>query len=211
MHKRLTGMGQKKYEKPFHEFAMHPYTLNYPLTLKKPTTIFVNSMSDLFHKNCTFDFIEQVFETMMIGNWHIYQILTKRAERMAEFISIWLKKKNLLEVPKHIWLGVSCGIQKAVKRIEILKTIPAKIKFVSVEPLLELVSAAFDGIHWVIVGGESGVGFRPVKKEWIIEIQKSCEKSGTCFYFKQWGGRTSKSGGRTLDGKIYDEMPVIAA
>lgn len=211
MHKRLTLMGQKKYAKPFHDFVMHPETLDYPLTIKEPSKIFVNSMSDLFHVDCTFDFIEKVFETMMIGNWHIYQVLTKRPQKMAEFVKHWLKKKNFKEVPKHIWLGVSCGIQKAIERIEILKTIPAKVRFVSVEPLLEMVVASFEGIHWVIVGGESGKGFRQVQKEWILEIKNSCEKSNTAFYFKQWGGHTPKSGGREIDGKTYDNYPAIAA
>lgn len=221
-HKRLTGMGQKKYAKPFHEFVMHEDSLNYPFTEKTPSKIFVNSMSDLFHKDCKFDFIDMVFDTMMLARHHTYQILTKRPEQMAMYVDHWLDtskwardsdlNKELLKIPNHIWLGVSCGMQEFTSRIDILRSeIPASVKFVSAEPLLERVEANYIGIDQVIVGGESGGHCRPIQKEWVLQILEDARKSGTAFFFKQWGGFQKKKNGRILDGRTYDEMPVITA
>jgi protein gp37 len=165
--------------------------------------IFVNSMSDLFHEKVPDEYIKKVFATMVKADWHVFQILTKRAERLA-------KLAPQLPWPSHVWQGVSVENQTWTKRVTALQKVPAAVRFLSVEPLLgPIANLPLNGVHWVIVGGESGPRHRPIKPEWIREIRKQCLTSQVPFFFKQWGGRTAKSGGRTLDGRTWDEMPVV--
>jgi protein gp37 len=208
MAKRLKMMKVKGYEKGF-ELVLHEQRLGQPLKRKKATTYFVNSMSDLFHENVPDDFIEKVFEIIRQTPQHTYQIVTKRAERMAEFCQQHV-------VPDNAWLGVSVEDKKyGLPRIEHLRIIDARIRFLSIEPLLEnLGTINLSGIHWVIVGGESGTKARPMKMEWVTEIKNQCNKAKVKFFFKQWGSwgvdgkkRSKKANGRELFGKIWNEMP----
>lgn len=182
------------------QLTLHPSRLLDPLRWRTPSRIFVNSMSDLFHKDVPLDFIEKVFSTIQKTPWHIYQILTKRHDRIPEIVSN-------LELPENVWLGVSVENQNYVHRIEYLRGIKASVKFISCEPLLGPLNLKLDGIDWVIVGGESGQNYRPININWVSSILEQCQKTNTAFFFKQVGGRTPKSGGRLLDGKIWDEMP----
>ena len=182
---------------------LHPDRLNLPLSWKCPRRIFVNSMSDLFHEEVPLEFIRQVFEVMSRASRHTFQILTKRHERLQEVA-------NKLDWAPNVWIGVSVENQYwADRRIPPLLTIPAAVRFLSVEPLLKPVNlgAYLDGIHWVVVGGESGPRARPVQQEWVQAIRDECLAASVPFFFKQWGGRTSKVGGRELDGRTWDEMP----
>lgn len=200
---RLQKTGSHRYRNAF-KLTLHPEVLNLPLQWKKPKKIFVNSMSDLFHKDIPFEFIDKVWEVMMEADWHIYQILTKRPEIMLKYIQ---KQHHCYH---HIWLGTSVENQKTKHRIDTLRQVPAEIRFLSLEPLLEdLGELNFEGIHWVIVGGESGKNHRIFKEEWALNILKQCREQNVPFFFKQVGGITSKSGGRLLQGKIYDEYPKI--
>ena len=200
---RLKEMGNPRYRNGF-RVTLHPDQIDLPLRWTKPKMIFVNSMSDLFHEAIPEDYIKRAFEVMEKANWHIFQILTKRAERLA-------KLAQNLPWPSHIWQGVSVENQLYTKRVLYLQKVPAAIRFLSVEPLLgPIANLPLDGIHWVIVGGESGPRHRPVKPEWIREIRKHCLVAGVSFFFKQWGGRTAKSGGRVLDGRTWDQMPATA-
>ena len=209
MSARLMKMGQKKYANNFN-YTEHEEDLNKPFLIKKPTMIFVNSMSDLFHEFATDSFITSVFETMMQANHHTYQVLTKRPDRMKEFVDKYISVNGgLEEIPKHIWLGTSVESQRYTSRIEILKQVKCKVKFVSFEPLLENVNSDLTGIDWAIVGGESGFNARPIKEEWIKNIRASCRVYGTSFFFKQWGGRYPKEKGNLLDGIKYQEWPKI--
>jgi len=199
--KRLQQMGNPHYQNGF-TLTMHPGSLELPLSWKKSRTIFVNSMSDLFHDDVPFEFIRDVFDVMHRASWHRYQILTKRAERLSALC-------KGLDWPRQIWMGVSVENERYVNRIENLRQTPAFIKFLSIEPLLgPLPSLDLRGIDWVIVGGESGPGARPMKKEWVLEIRDTCKKSGVPFFFKQWGGTNKGKTGRTLDGKIWNDMPI---
>ena len=208
---RLRAMGTPGYENGF-ELTLLPNRLEEPLKRKKPTVYFVNSMSDLFHEDIPFSFIDHVFETILRSNWHTFQILTKRAKRMALYFA-------QRPVPENAWLGVTVENKKhGLPRIDYLRTINAKIRFLSMEPLLEDIGK-FDlqHIHWVIVGGESGPNARPMKAEWVEAIQDQCAKQKVAFFFKQWGGwgadgkrRTKKNNGRELKGRIFNEMPVIS-
>lgn len=207
---KMQKWGKKKYENGF-AYTQHENELDKPLRWKAPRRIFVNSMSDLFHEKATFSFINLVFETMMLAKQHTYQILTKRPERMLTFVDWWLGTKDLKQVPSHIWLGVSVEMQAYTDRIRILRNIPCKIRFVSFEPLLEEVYADLRDIDWAIVGGESGRNHRHFDKQWAYTVMQSCRLSCTAFFFKQWGGRSAKSGGRELDGKTYDEYPRVEA
>lgn len=206
---RLQKMKQKKYQNGF-KYVEHENELNKPLHWKKPRRIFVNSMSDLFHEDATDSFIDAIFHTMIRADQHTYQILTKRPKRMKEFIFKWLSVHgdNDDKVPEHIWLGVSVENNEFLSRIEILKEIPC-IRFISFEPLLGEIKPNLDGIHWALVGGESGTNYRPVKHDWIKTLQDSCKKYDVPFFFKQWGGIHPTTNGRELDGKIYDEYPKI--
>ena len=204
MAKRLHAMGQANYSNGF-KTTMHPHVLEHPLKWKKPQAIFVNSMSDLFHDDITLDFIRQIFDVMRRASWHTFQILTKRAERLAELAP-------LLDWPENVWMGVTVENAASAYRIDYLRIVPAAVRFLSMEPLLsEVNDMNLDNINWVIVGGESGPGSRPIEKEWVRNIRKQCHAAKVPFFFKQWGGVNKKKAGRLLDGKIYDEMPEIAS
>lgn len=167
--------------------------------------VFVNSMSDLYHEEVPFLFISEIFDVMREHDRHTYQLLTKRPERMLEFY----ESAGRFEWPEHIWAGVSVENQYwADRRVPLLRQLPARIRFLSCEPLLKPVELELDGISWVIVGGESGRRARPMKEAWVLGIKSQCERAGVAFFFKQWGGRTSKSGGRELTGQEWSQMPV---
>ena len=177
---RLKAMGIKKYREGF-ELVLHPETLNEPLKWKQSRTIFVNSMSDLFHKDIPFEFIDQVFEVIKHTPQHRYQVLTKRADILKQYFAT-------RRVPTNVWLGVTVENPKVKSRIDDLRDIPATVKFLSCEPLLEdLGSMDLTNIDWVIVGGESGTNARPMKEEWVLNIEKQCRIQGSAFFFKQWG------------------------
>ena len=207
MAKRLKAMGQPNYKNGF-KVTYHPNVLNYPLKWKKSRMIFVNSMSDLFHEEVPIDFIKQIFEVMNQANWHIFQALTKRAERLLEISS-------KLKWTENIWMGVTVENSKYKERIELLKKTQAKVKFLSLEPLLgDLGTLNLEGIDWVIVGGESGPNARPMKKEWVENILIQCRKQNVPFFFKQWGAFNAneqkvgkKKAGRIFKDKIWNEMP----
>jgi len=199
---RLKEMGNSRYKNGF-RVTLHPDQLDLPLRWGKRKMIFVNSMSDLFHETVPDEYIKKVFQTMVKANWHVFQILTKRAERLA-------KLAPQLPWPSHVWQGVSVENQFWTKRVTALQKVSAAVRFLSVEPLLgPIQKLPLDNIHWVIVGGESGPRHRPINPEWVREIRKQCLNAKVPFFFKQWGGRTAKSGGRTLDGRTWDEMPVV--
>jgi protein gp37 len=200
MARRLQAMGQPNYTNGF-DLSFHEDSIRLPLNWKKPQTIFVNSMSDLFHENVPVEFIQKVFDAMSCANWHRFQILTKRSERL-------LKLSPFLRWEPHIWMGVTVESREYLHRIEHLQQIGAKVKFVSFEPLLgPIPNTDLNGIEWVIVGGESGPGARPMDAEWAISLRDQCVRSGVRFFFKQWGGFNKKKAGRVLDGRIWDEMP----
>ncbi|WP_446788369.1 phage Gp37/Gp68 family protein [Macellibacteroides fermentans] len=209
MSKRLQAMKQDKYKNGF-ILTMHNNVLDEPIKWKKPHTIFVCSMSDLFHENVPFSFIDKVVETIKSTPQHNYQILTKRANRMAEYFSDKI-------IPKNAWLGVTVDIACSKSRIDFLRNLNAPIKFLSCEPLLEdLGDINLDGIDWVIVGGESGVKARPMKEEWVQSIKVQTEKQGSAFFFKQWGTwgsdgikRNKKANGKLINGKVYQTMPSL--
>lgn len=182
------------------DLTLHRERLQEPKRWRKPSRIFVNSMSDLFHEEVPFSFLQEVFEVIRETPWHVYQILTKRHERLRELA-------DKLDWHDNIWMGVSVENQKYVDRIDFLRKVPAKVRFLSCEPLLGALDIDLKGIHWVIVGGESGQKHRPMQAEWVESIQQQCEEAEVAFFFKQWGGRTPKAAGRLLDGKIWDEMP----
>lgn len=200
---RLQKLGVEKYKHGF-KLAFHPDIMDYPLTIKKPKMIFVNSMSDLFHERISFEFITEVFEVIKKANWHQYQILTKRSQRLKEFGAHYGK------LPVNVWIGVSVETALYKSRINDLKKVQANIHFLSLEPLLgHLGKLDLDDIEWVIAGGESGPNFRECRREWVRDIRDQCLRSKVPFFFKQWGGITSKSKGRTLDNKIWDEFPKL--
>ena len=209
MAQRLQAMGAFGYQRGF-VLTLHEERLNQPIRRKKPTVYFVNSMSDLFHEDVPDAFIEQVMAVATQTPQHTYQILTKRAERLPHFFS-------QRSVPNNVWLGVSVeNRQHGLPRIEHLRKVAARIRFLSVEPLLEnLGPMNLDGIHWVIVGGESGPNARPMRPEWALAVRNQCEAVGVAFFFKQWGGwgadgrrRPKKQNGRLFDGRTWDEMPA---
>lgn len=206
--KRLKAMRVKKYENEF-EFTEHEDDLELPFTWKKRKKIFVNSMSDLFHEKSSMEFVGRIFLTMMQANWHIYQVLTKRPSRMAEFSKHF---HNFFDqdIPDHIWTGTTVEDSDNVWRIDELRKVKSSIRFISFEPLLESVGKLnLDGMNWAIIGGESGHGFRPVREDWIMEIIQQCEKQNVPVFFKQWGGIRPKSGGRMINGRTYDYYPKI--
>lgn len=210
MARRLQAMGTRGYENGF-ELTQLPNRLEEPLRRKKSTVYFVNSMSDVFHESVPFEYIDKIFETITKTPQHTYQILTKRADRMAEYF----KDRK---VPENAWMGVSVEDQRyGVPRIDYLRQIPAQTRFLSVEPLLEdLGTINLAGVHWVIVGGESGPKARPMQREWVEDIRVQCEEAGVAFFFKQWGGwgadgkkRAKKQNGRELNGRTWDGMPPL--
>jgi protein gp37 len=204
MTRRLQAMRQEKYQNGFN-LSLHPETLKEPYTWKKPRVIFVNSMSDLFHKDIPIQYIIDVFRVMKDNPHHVFQILTKRADLL-----LYYDKEGFLEWTHNIWMGVTVEDNTLTKRIDLLRQTGAKIKFLSCEPLLtELPTMNLTGIDWVIVGGESGRTPRPIKEEWVIDIKEQCQKANVAFYFKQWGGTNKKKNGKSLRGKQYSEMPEI--
>lgn len=195
-------MGVEKYKDNF-EVRTHMNALDVPYTWKKAKVVFVNSMSDLFHKDVPLDFIKKVFQVMNENPQHVFQVLTKRAERLMEV-------QHELKWTHNIWMGVSVENQEVSSRIQYLLKTEARVKFLSLEPLIgPLTNLRLDGIDWVIVGGESGRKPRPMKADWVLNIQSQCEEKGVAFFFKQWGGKNKKKNGRTLNGRIYDNMPEI--
>lgn len=202
MAKRLQAMGQPNYATGF-ELALHPRSLELPLSWKKPQTIFVNSMSDLFLDQVPTEFIQQVFDVMCRAHWHTFQVLTKRSERLLE-----LSPK--LTWSPNIWMGVSVENADYTCRIDHLRATGAAVKFLSMEPLLGPVPALYlHGIDWVIVGGESGPGARPMEEEWVVEIKEQCLQAHVPFFFKQWGGVRKKKAGKELQGRTWEQMPKV--
>ena len=202
MAKRLKAMGSANYENGF-KLTLHEHVLELPLTWKKPQTIFVNSMSDLFHKNVPLEFIQKMFDVMNKAYWHRFQILTKRSERLFEL-------DPMLTWTDNIWMGVSVENENYTYRIDHLRYTNAKVKFLSIEPLIGTIEHLdLTNINWVIVGGESGPGARPIKEEWVIRIRDECRRAKVPFFFKQWGGVNKKKNGRVLKGRTWDEMPVL--
>ncbi len=202
MAKRLKAMGVDNYRNEF-ECTMHEHMLEIPLTWSTPRTVFVNSMSDLFHQKVTKDFIFRVFDVMNFGCTHQFQILTKRPGRVKAL-------SDRLPWAPNIWMGVSVETEEFMFRIKRLKECGAHVKFLSLEPLLgPLPNLNLAGIDWVIVGGESGPGARPMEKSWVIEIHQQCKEQGVPFFFKQWGGVNKKKAGRHLQGRLYNEMPDL--
>lgn len=202
MAKRLLAMGQPNYKNGF-KLTMHDHALDLPLKWKKPQTIFVNSMSDLFHKDVQEDFIQKVFDIMNRAPWHTFQVLTKQAERLAEI-------SNRLPWGKNIWMGVSVENADYKLRIDFLRRTKAHVKFISFEPLIDRIGKVnLREIDWVIVGGESGPRARYMSPEWVADIRDQCLAQKVPFFFKQWGGVNKKKAGRLLDGRTWDEMPII--
>lgn len=202
MARRLQAMGVEKYK---HGFAirMHEDALRIPYSWKSPKVVFVNSMSDLFHPEVPFEFIQKVFAVMNNTPQHTYQVLTKRAERLFEL-------HEQLNWTHNIWMGVSVEDARVTTRIDFLRYTNAQTKFLSCEPLIgPLPNMNLEGIDWVIVGGESGRKPRPMKEEWALDIMEQCENNNVKFFFKQWGGTNKKKAGRVLNGRTYDEMPAL--
>lgn len=200
MAKRLQAMKQPNYINGF-ELTLHDHMLERPLQWKKPKLIFVNSMSDLFHESVPLTYIQKVFRVMKQASWHNFQVLTKRAKRLEQL-------SPYLSWPSNIWMGVSVETKKYEYRIEHLRNTQAKVKFLSLEPLLgSLPNLDLTNIDWVIVGGESGPKARPMQKTWVTDIRDQCTKAGTPFFFKQWGGVNKKKTGRSLEGRTWDQLP----
>jgi len=211
--KRLKAMGLEKYQAdgdprtsgPGFQLTLHPDVLDLPRSWRQPRTVFVDSMSDVFHPDVPLEFIEKVFEVMLDTPQHTYQVLTKRSQRLRRLAAE-------LPWPPNVWIGVSVENDSYAFRIDHLRDVPAAVRFLSLEPLLgPLPSLNLDGIHWVIVGGESGPSARPMSPEWVEDIRDQCATANVPFFFKQWGGRTPKARGRDLDGRTWDEMPKMAA
>lgn len=202
MAERLKLMGQPNYRNGF-KVTTHEHILEYPLRWKKPRTIFVNSMGDLFHEDVPDNFIFRVFDVMKEAYWHQFQILTKRADRLA-------KLTQKLEWAENVWIGVSVENEFVKNRIEDLRHVPSPVCFLSLEPLIGPVGDInLNNIDWVIVGGESGPKARTMLKEWVLEIKQQCSVQKVPFFFKQWGGTNKKKTGRLLEGMTWDEMPIV--
>ncbi|MCY4000342.1 MAG: phage Gp37/Gp68 family protein [Bacteroidetes bacterium] len=202
MARRLQAMGLEKYRNGF-AVTIHPSALKDPLTWKKPRLVFVNSMSDLFHEDVPLSFIQSVFKTMNEASQHTFQVLTKRPSRVLEI-------ENNLDWSPNIWLGTSIESQRWQFRLQELNKINAEVKFLSLEPLIgPLPDIPVKGIDWVIVGGESGPGARPMEPDWVREIRDVCLQEEIPFFFKQWGGVFKKRAGRILDGRTWDQMPAV--
>ena len=202
---RFRGTPRHPFENGF-DLTLRPERLAQPVAWKKPRLVFVNSMSDLFHKKIPTHFIDRVFDTMEVADWHIFQVLTKRSSLMTSYLQ---RRYDRALAPRHIWCGVSVEDHMATSRIKHLQKAPVPIRFLSIEPLLGSVGDIdLSGISWVIVGGESGPNARPMELCWVLEIRDTCARHGVDFFFKQWGGRTAKAGGRQLEGSEYNAMPV---
>ena len=201
MARRLNAMGQYNYRNGF-QTTCHEHVLGLPLTWKKPQIVFVNSMSDLFHEDVPAAFIHSVFDVMREASWHTFQVLTKRSERL-------LNMDPEITWPGNVWMGVSIEANDFVYRARDISRTGARVRFLSLEPLLEsLPSLSLDGIQWVIAGGESGPRARPMKKEWVMEIRDLCSREQVPFFFKQWGGTRKKYSGRILEGRTWDDLPA---
>jgi len=204
---RFRGVPGHPFENGF-DITLKPHKLDQPIRWKRPRTIFVNSMSDLFHKQVPTEYVDQVFDVMEQADHHRYQILTKRSSLMRRYLR---RRYADRAAPDHIWLGVSVEHAGARSRIDHLRQAPAAVRFLSVEPLIGPTGPLdLEGIHWVIVGGESGPGCRPMEADWVREVRDECVRQGVAFFFKQWGGIRPKSGGRTLDDRLWNEMPRAA-
>jgi len=205
---RWRGVPGHPFENGF-DLTLRPERMRQPLAWKRSRMIFVNSMSDLFHKEVPRTFIDQVFDTMEKADWHIFQVLTKRSSLMRVYLN---SRYGTASPPAHIWLGVSVENGCSASRIAHLRQAAAAVRFLSVEPLIGAVGPVdLTGIHWVIAGGESGPGARPMKIEWAREIRNHCAEQNVAFFFKQWGGIRPKTGGRDLDGREWNELPVHVA
>jgi protein gp37 len=205
---RFRGVPGHPFESGF-DLTLRPERLRQPLSWRRPRMIFVNSMSDLFHKDVPSDFVDGVFDTMEEAHWHVFQVLTKRSSLMQRYLE---RRYAERASPPNVWLGVSVEEAAAKSRIAHLREVPAAVRFLSIEPLIGPVGEMdLTGIHWVIVGGESGPGARPMQIDWAREVRNECERQGVAFFFKQWGGLRPKTGGRELDGREWNEMPQCAA
>ena len=201
MARRLKAMGQPNYANGF-ELTLHEHVLELPLRWKSPQVVFVNSMSDLFHEDVPLEFIQRVFAVMRRAHWHTFQVLTKRAERLAEL-------DPQLDWPPNVWMGVSIETSEYHHRTDSLRQTRATTRFLSLEPLLgPLPALNLDGVDWVIVGGESGPGARPMEAAWVRDLRDQCAAARVPFFFKQWGGVRKKENGRMLDGMAWDAMPA---
>ena len=202
MAERLQAMGQPNYRNGF-QLTLQPQLLELPLKWKRPQTVFVNSMSDLFHQDVPLKYIQRVFDVMYRADWHRFQVLTKRADRLAEL-------DGSLEWSDNVWMGVSVESSEHFDRIDHLRRTHAALKFLSLEPLLgPLPGLDLEGIDWVIVGGESGPHARPIEESWVVDIRDQCREARVPFFFKQWGGKNKKRSGRLLKGRTWDEMPRL--
>ncbi|WP_369212446.1 DUF5131 family protein [Streptomyces flavofungini] len=211
--KRLKAMGSPKYQNDGHprtsgpgfDLTLHPVALRLPYTWKSPRAVFINSMSDLFHARVPLSFVQQVFRVVADTPQHTYQVLTKRARRARQVA-------DQLEWPPNLWMGVSVETSRELPRVDDLRRVPAALRFLSCEPLLgPLHGLDLDGIDWVIAGGESGPHHRPMDESWVTDIRDACQRESVSFFFKQWGGRSPKSQGRSLEGRTWDEMPTPTA
>lgn len=203
MTRRLKAMGQDKYRDGFSVIKTHESSLEIPYTWKGSKVVFVNSMSDLFHDEVPLEFIKKVFHVMNENPQHVFQVLTKRADRLFEL-------HHHLNWTHNIWMGVSVENRKVIDRIDFLRGTNSRVKFLSLEPLIgPLENLDLEDIDWVIVGGESGFKPRPMSPNWVLDIKEQCKKAGVSFFFKQWGGKNKKAAGRILNGRTYDEMPNL--
>jgi len=199
---RLRAMGQQNYRNGF-ELTLQPQMLELPLRWRKPQTVFVNSMSDLFHEGVPLEYIQRVFDVMRRAHWHRFQVLTKRAHRLATL-------DHAIAWPRNVWMGTSVENAECADRIDHLGSTGARVKFLSLEPLLgPLRELRLSNIDWVIVGGESGPRARPMDPRWVIDIRDQCARAGVAFFFKQWGGKNKKKAGRILEGRTHSEMPEL--
>jgi protein gp37 len=205
---RFRGVSNHPYEMGF-DLTLRPERLGQPLKWRRSKMIFVNSMSDLFHKKVPSSFIDQVFDTMESATWHKFQILTKRSSLMRKYLN---NRYRSVSPPTHIWFGVSVEDRSKVSRVRHLRETEASVRFLSIEPLIGRIgNIELDGIDWVIVGGESGPGARHMEQDWVEEIRDQCVSNQVAFFFKQWGGLRPKSGGRLLDGREWNEFPTLEA
>ena len=202
---RFRGVKGHPFEPGF-DLTLRPNRVTQPLSWRTSRMIFVNSMSDLFHKRIPRPYLAQVFDTMERAHWHVFQVLTKRSSLMRRFVN---QRFVATLAPEHIWLGVSIENRQTLSRLTHLRNTRASLRFISFEPLLEdLGSINLSGIHWAIVGGESGPGARPMEPKWVRSIRDQCDEQGVAFFFKQWGGVRKKHTGRELDGRTWDAMPI---
>jgi protein gp37 len=204
MAKRLQAMGQPNYRDGF-AVRTHEQTLELPTSWSKPRMVFVNSMGDLFHEEVPIQFIRRVFEVMESTSRHTYQLLTKRADRLA-------KVAPFLPWPRNVWMGVTVEDNEHLRRVDLLREVPSAVRFLSIEPLLgPLPDLKLEGVNWVIVGGESGPGARPMYADWVVDIRDICLNFEVPFFFKQWGGVRKKASGRELERRTWNQMPRVAA